>query len=207
MGDLGDNVIQAFNVLNIHRGIDVDTVAQQLLDIQISLRVTTAGRIGVSEFIDQNDLRVAGDDGIKVHLLQELASILDAPAGNGFQILQKRLRLFAAMSFDHTDHDVIAILYPGARALEHLVGFADPRRRADEDSQLADTALLAPGSFKQRLRRGPLFRFAPLIGHQPSTLCGSPEGTRAFSLYSYVFNGRHRRAWSGLIRRSIESKG
>src|SRR5262249_29451841 len=66
VGDLGDDVIQAFNVLNVHCGIDIDAAAHQLFDIQIAFRVTAAGRIGVREFVDQNDLRTTGDDGIKV---------------------------------------------------------------------------------------------------------------------------------------------
>src|SRR5579871_490081 len=82
---LGDNVVQAFNVLDIYRGIDIDAMAQQLFDVQVAFRMTAPECIGVGEFIDQDDLRPAGDDGIEVHLLQQLTSVLDALAGNDLQ--------------------------------------------------------------------------------------------------------------------------
>src|SRR5258708_9410334 len=116
VGDLSDDVIQTFNVLNSHRGIDVDTVAQHLFDIEIPLRLAAAGRTGVGELVDQNDLRVAGDDGIEVHLLQQLASILDTLAGDGFQTLPQRFGFFSGLGFDYPHQHRIALLSPRPRA-------------------------------------------------------------------------------------------
>jgi hypothetical protein len=62
VGDLGDDVVEALDVLDIDRGIDVDAVAQQFGDVEIALRVPAAGRIGVREFIDQRDRRAARND-------------------------------------------------------------------------------------------------------------------------------------------------
>ena len=75
MRDLGDHVIEAFDVLDIDRRVDVDAVTHQLFDVEIALRMAAAFDVGVSEFVDQNDLRAPGDDGVEVHLLEPLALV------------------------------------------------------------------------------------------------------------------------------------
>ena len=54
--------------------------------------------------------------------------------------------------FDDADDDVVAVLLARLGLLQHLVGFADARRRAYEDFELADAPLLAARRFKKRLR-------------------------------------------------------
>ena len=149
--------------------------------------MTAAGRIGVGEFVDQHDLRAAGDDGVEVHLLEPLALVFEAPAGNDLEAPEQGLRFLAAMGFDHADDDIVAVFFSGAGLLQHFVGLADARRGADENLELADAALFPPGRFKQGLRRGSLFRVAPLICHQQSSL------TRA---------GRRRSAYRAAARSS-----
>ena len=72
MGDLRDDVVEAFDVLNIDRGIDVDAVAHQLFDVEIALRMAAALRVGVRKLVDQHELRSPGDDGVEVHFLEPL---------------------------------------------------------------------------------------------------------------------------------------
>jgi hypothetical protein len=163
MSDLRDHVVQAFNVLDIDRGIDVDSAAQELLDVEVALRVTAARRIGVGELVDQDDLRTPSQDGIEVHFLEPLPLILDAPARNDLQSLQQRFGLPAAVGFDDAHDDVVAVFLPGAGLLQHLVGLADAGCGAHEDSQLAGTTFLPPGRFEQRLRRWSLVSVAPLF--------------------------------------------
>src|SRR5262249_20222038 len=66
MGDLRDHVIEALDVLDINCRIDVDTVVQQLFDIEIALWVTAARGIGMSELIDKHNLRTAGNDEVEI---------------------------------------------------------------------------------------------------------------------------------------------
>ena len=93
MGDLRDDVVEAFDVLDIDGGVDVDAAAHQLFDVEIALRMAAALRVGVRKLVDQHDLRPAGDDGVEVHLLEPLAFVLDAPARNDFEPGQQRLGL------------------------------------------------------------------------------------------------------------------
>ena len=53
MRDLRDDVVQALDVLDVDRGIDVDAVVQQLLDVEIALGMAAARRIGVGKLVDQ----------------------------------------------------------------------------------------------------------------------------------------------------------
>ena len=79
VGDLRDDVVEAFDVLDIDRGVDVDAAAHQLFDVEIALGMAAAFGIGVGEFVDQHDLRPARDDRIEVHFLEHLALVFDAP--------------------------------------------------------------------------------------------------------------------------------
>jgi hypothetical protein len=122
----------------------------------------------VGKLVHQNDLRSAGNYGIEVHLLQPLCSVLDPPARNDLETLQKTFGFSPPVSFDYTDDHVIAVSPSSASLLQHFVGLAYARGSPDEYSELADTALLAPGRFEQSFRRGSLVGIAPHICHAPS---------------------------------------
>ena len=177
-GDLRNDVVEALDVLDVDRGIDVDAAVEQLFDIHATLGMPAAGRVGVREFIDQHDLRPARDDGVEIHLLEPLATVLDAPAWNDLETFQQRFGFLAAVRLDDSDYNIVAVLAPGAGSLQHGVGLADPGRCTDEDPQLSGAAFFAPGGFEQGLRRRPLI--ALLICHRP--LCASPLAESASSI-------------------------
>ena len=52
-GDLGHDIVQALDVLDVKGRIDVDTPGQELLDIEVALGMTAAGNIGVGQLIDE----------------------------------------------------------------------------------------------------------------------------------------------------------
>jgi len=84
VGDLRDHIVQAFNVLDIDGGVDVDAMAHQLFDVEIPFRMAAAFHIRVRELINQHDLWSARDDRIEVHLLEHHSFMVDAPARNDF---------------------------------------------------------------------------------------------------------------------------
>ena len=110
MRDLGDDVVEALDVLDIDGGVDVDAAAEQLLDVEVSLGMAAAGRVGVGELVDQRDLRAAGDHGVEIHLLEPLPFIFEALAGNGLEPVEQSLGLLAPVGLDDADHDVVAVL-------------------------------------------------------------------------------------------------
>src|SRR5262249_788332 len=86
--------------------------------------------------------------------------------------------LFAPVRLGDADDNVVAVLLPGAGLLQHLVGFADAGRGADENLEPAGSVLFAPGRLEQGLRRGPLVRVAVLLRHQDSNSPPSKASSR-----------------------------
>ena len=118
--------------------------------------MAAARHIGVGELVDEREVRSAGDQGVEVHLLEPLASVLNGPARNDFEAVQQGLGLFAAVGLHHANDDVRAILCSGPRLLQHLIGLADARSGAEEDLQPSGTCLFTSLPGKQCLGRGAL---------------------------------------------------
>ena len=57
LGDLLDDVVEAFEMLDVERGPDVDAGRQQLVDVLPALRMAAAGHVGVGIFVDQQQAR------------------------------------------------------------------------------------------------------------------------------------------------------
>jgi hypothetical protein len=108
----------------------------------------------MGKFIDQRDLRVSLQEGIKVHFLDDAATILNAAPGDDFKTIEQGLRFPAAMSFDDARYDIDTVLKASACRKQHLIGFSDARRRAEEDLEATAAPSLAACCLKQRVGRG-----------------------------------------------------
>ena len=69
-GDLRDDVVQALDVLDVERRVDVDPGVEQLLDVLPALRVPRACGVRVRELVDQEQARLAREGGVEVELLE-----------------------------------------------------------------------------------------------------------------------------------------
>ena len=143
--------------------------------------MTAARHVGVGEFVDQNDLWPASDDGVEVHFLKPLALVLKAPARNDIETFQQYFGLFPAMSLHDADDNIVAVFASGTGLLQHFVGLADARRCTHKDLELADAAFFPSGRREQGFRRGPLIKVATLICHQTSGPETGPEAGRSTS--------------------------
>ena len=132
---LRDHVVQAFDMLDVQRGVDVDAGRQQLLDIQVALGMAAAGRVGVRQLVDQHQRGPALQDGVEVHLRQHPALVVTCASRDRLEPFAAGLGLDAAMGLDHADHDVHAVALAGLGREQHLVGLADAGRGAEEDLQ------------------------------------------------------------------------
>src|SRR4029077_2787051 len=83
--------------------------------------------VGVSEFVDNCDCRLASQDRIYIHLFEECALVVDLPARNLFQLCSELRGGFAAMSLDHADHDVFAATVAPDGFTEHAIGLPSSR--------------------------------------------------------------------------------
>jgi hypothetical protein len=154
-GDLRDHVIEAFDVLDVHRGIDVDSGRQEFLDVEITLGVAASLRVGVGQLIHQDQGGMTLQNGVEIHLSHDVAFVKRAFLGNDFEALAEDIGFHSAVGFHHTDHYVGPFQATPAALGEHLIGLAHARRRAQEDLELAPP--LFGGFFQQRLGRRPLF--------------------------------------------------
>ncbi len=129
-GDLRDDIVQAFDMLNVERGVNVDAGGEQLFHIEIALGMAAAWRVGVRKLVHERDLRVPLEEGIQVHLFKHMPVIVYLRPRNGLETFEQRLRFGPPMGFDHADRDVGALGLLALGRQQHLIGFADPRRRA-----------------------------------------------------------------------------
>jgi len=101
------------------------------------LGLRPSGALVWGQFVDQRHLRLAGEDGVDVHLLDRDAVVLDAPAGHDVQTFQQLGRLGAAMGLDDAGDHVDAVGLEPVAFGQHLVGLADARAIAEVDLQPA----------------------------------------------------------------------
>ena len=132
-GDSCDDIVEALDVLDVQRRVDIDAGGDQFLDIEIALRMTAAGRVGVRQFIDQNELRPTLEDRVEIDLGEAMAVVFDLAPRNDFEVFEQRLGLAPAMRLDHADDQVDALAPLGLRRLQHLIGLADTRCGAEEN--------------------------------------------------------------------------
>ncbi len=115
-----------------------------------------AGRVGVSQFIDQNDSRASSEHGVEVHFLQDDSAILDPAARHLFESVDQGGGLGPAMRLDETDDDVHALVAQALSFLQHLERLADAGGEAEVD--LEPAPLLLANQRQEILRRGPIVR-------------------------------------------------
>ena len=149
-GDLGNHVVQAFEMLHVDGGVDVDPGFQKLFNVLPALGMAQARRIGMRQLIDQDQCRVARECSIEVKLPKLCAAILHQPLRKDFQAFQQGFGFRASVRLDVARHDIDAFGVACLRGFQHGVGFADTRCRAQENFQLAAPA---PGFLIQNTRQ------------------------------------------------------
>ena len=170
MRDLRHDVVEALDVLDVERRVNVDAGGEELLDVLVALGMAAARRVGMGQFVDQSDLRVTRQDGVEVHLVERAALVGHGATVDDLQSLDQGLGLGAAMRFDDGRDDVEPFPQPGMGGRQHLVGLAHARRRAEEDLEPAATPVFAMRLCQQSVRRGSLITVltrvtVSIIGH------------------------------------------
>ena len=129
-------------MLDVHRRPDVDAGADQLLDVLVALRVAAFGRVGVRQFIDDDDAGPARERGVDVEFFEIVALIGDDAARQNLEPVEQRRRFGASVRLDDADDDVGAVGLEAAGARQHGVGLADAGRGAEKDGELAPRVLV-----------------------------------------------------------------
>ena len=135
-GDLGDDVVEAFQVLDVYRGDHRDPGVEQLLDILPPLFVLAARCIGVSEFVDQDHLRVPRQHGRHVKFGKRTSAIFDIARRDDLDALNQLSGFRSSVGLDHGGRHVGAAFQAPVRLSEHRVRLTDTRSRTEVDAQL-----------------------------------------------------------------------
>ena len=136
-GDLGDDVVEALDVLDVHRGVHVDAGVEELEHVLPSLGVAGPRRVGVGELVHQDQGGAARQRAVQIELAQARSAILHAPRRQRLEPGQQRVGLGALVRLDVADDHVAAVGALVAPGLEHRVRLADAGGGAEEDLQLA----------------------------------------------------------------------
>jgi len=115
-GDAADHVVQALQVLHVHRAPDVDAGGQQLLHILPALGVARARGVAVRQLVEQHQRRLGlgttcttrvrgakGQRRVQVELLEHAIAVGHLLERQQRQTGQQRLGLGAAMGFHQAD--------------------------------------------------------------------------------------------------------
>ena len=140
-GDAGEALDargEALDVLDVDGGEDVDVGVEEEEDVFIALGGAAAVDVGVGELVDEDDLGMASEDGVDVHLGEDGALVIDLTGWDVFKLGGELGGTFAAVGFDDADDNVFAAL-PTANAFgEHAEGLANAGSVAEKD--LEETA-------------------------------------------------------------------
>ncbi len=136
VGDLLNDVVEAFEVLHVERRVHIDAGIEEIGGVLPSLGVAAAGRVRVRQFVHEDESRLARQRRFEVELAQLRAAVFHEARRQNFESLEERLGLGAPMGFDDPDDDVQPLGLARLGRLEHGVGLADAGRRAEEDFQL-----------------------------------------------------------------------
>ncbi len=140
-GDCADGRGHAFHVLDIHGGEDVDLRGENFLHVLVALSMLAAGNVGVRQFIHQHDLRLAGEDGIHVHFLEQRAFVFDLLSRKSFELRDQVGEAFSAVSLDHADDDIFIAGVAANAFAQHAVSLADAGSIAEEKLEDASRLL------------------------------------------------------------------
>ena len=135
-GDLGDHVIQAFQVLHIESGVDIDARFEQFLDILPAFGVAKTFSIGMSQLVDQDQLRPPSQSRVEIELFQVHAAVGNETWRQDFQPLEQRFRLRTVVRLHIADDHMDPFGSFAARGFEHGAGLAHAGCVAKEDFHL-----------------------------------------------------------------------
>ena len=110
--DLGDDVIQALEVLDVDGGPHVDAGVEDFLDVLPALGMTrrriAAGQVGMRKLVNQQDGRSPAQRGIEVEFLADDVAIADGQRRQPLEPFHQPLGLDPAVRLDIADDDFAA---------------------------------------------------------------------------------------------------
>jgi hypothetical protein len=132
-GDALNFILKFLQILEVYGGDDGDSSIEQLFNVLPAMTVWTAGRIVISETVNESNLRVPLDYGGNIYYF--LAAHLQHR--NNLELLQYGLHFRGILRLQRANDDVLPSLMAAAAFVQHLEGFAYARSIAEENLKTA----------------------------------------------------------------------
>ena len=132
-------------MLDVDRRPDIDAGPQQFLHVLVALGMAAIGRIGVGEFVDDQQRRLQRQRAVEVELLHGVTMVELRTAGQDLEPVEQRQGLGASVRLDEAHHDRHPLALQLARGGQHRIGLADAGRGTDEDLEPAAPVLARRG--------------------------------------------------------------
>ena len=133
-----DGVSNALEVLDVDRGDHRDPGVDELDDVLPPLLVAPRPRdVGMGELVDEGQLRLPGQDGVDVQLLELRSAVGDDLAGDHFEVSDQFSGPRASVGLDEPDDDVRPSAVTAPTLVEHGEGLPDAGRGPHIDTKLA----------------------------------------------------------------------
>jgi hypothetical protein len=136
-GDPLHHVVERLEVLEVDGGDDVDAGVEQLPDVLPALDVARPGGVGVGQLVHQDQLGVAGQQAVEVHLLDGPPPVVEGAAGEDLQVPDLGVGVGPAVLLHPADHHVGAPLASAPPLAEHGVRLADTGGGPEIEPELA----------------------------------------------------------------------
>ena len=132
-GALPDLIVEALEVLDVHRRQNVDPGVQQFVHVLPPLDPARPWSVRVRELVHDCDVRPPREDRRRVHLFEPDAAVLDDSARDRLEPFDQRDRVGAPMRLEVPNHDINALGLQLVSLDQHLVGLAHTGGIAQED--------------------------------------------------------------------------
>ena len=133
--DAFDHVVEALEVLDVHRRDHVDARLEELLDVLPSLDVPASGHIRVGELVHERDRRVPRQHRVEVHLLESRAAVLHLAPRDDLEIAELLGSPRTRVGLDEGDDHIGPPLGAPTTLVQHVEGLPDARGCAEVDAE------------------------------------------------------------------------
>jgi hypothetical protein len=116
---------------------DIDPVITENLDILVALGSIGSLGIGVGEFVDQDNLRIAPDDRVYIELGDFQRTMPNCSPWNDLEITDLGFGIGPAMRLYVAYDDIVPFGAEAVALPQHGVGLSNTGRRAKQDAQIA----------------------------------------------------------------------
>ena len=123
-GDLPYLIVQALQVLNVHRCHNIDPGISQHFDILPSFCAGGAWNIGVGKFVHKAYLRMPCQNCIGIHFLENRAAIQYLRPRYHLQSFRLCNGVFPAVRLKIADRDIHSLRFQILPVFEHMISFA-----------------------------------------------------------------------------------